>query len=108
MYYNTCYREDFFFIHFLSNKMDLTEFQNCLVQKCIKNAIKQDKKQFIKQFSNNAITELNKVIEKLEWDNLTEEEKEKRFNDFHHKRILEEIERDKKYLEWAKNNPVEV
>ena len=87
--------------------MDLTEFQNCLVQKCIKNAIEQDKKQFIKQFSNNAITELNKVIEKLEWDNLTEEEKEKRFNDFHHKRILEEIERDKKYLEWAKNNPVE-
>ena len=84
--------------------MDLTEFQNCLVQKCIKNAIKQDKK----QFSNNAITELNKVIEKLEWDNLTEEEKEKRFNDFHQKRILEEIERDKKYLEWAKNNPVEV
>lgn len=87
--------------------MDLTEFQNCLIQKCIKNAIKQDKKQFIKQFSNNAITELNKVIEKLEWDNLTEEEKEKRFNDFHQKRILEEIERDKKYLEWAKNNPVE-
>ena len=87
--------------------MDLTEFQNCLVQKCIENAIKQDKKQFIQQFSNNAITELNKVIEKLEWDNLTEEEKEKRFNDFHHKRILEEIERDKKYLEWAKNNPVE-
>ena len=69
--------------------MDLTEFQNCLVQKCIENAIKQDKKQFIKQFSNNAITELNKVIEKLEWDNLTEEEKEKRFNDFHQKRILE-------------------
>tara|TARA_A100001391_G_C4859148_1_gene221962 strand:- start:210 stop:476 length:267 start_codon:yes stop_codon:yes gene_type:complete len=88
--------------------MDLTEFQNCLVQKCIKNAIKQDKKQLIKQFSNNAITELNKVIEKLEWDNLTEEEREKRFNDFHQKRILEEIERDKKYLEWAKNNPVEV
>ena len=88
--------------------MDLTEFQNCLVQKCIENAIKQDKKQFIQQFSNNAITELNKVIEKLEWDNLTEEEKEKRFNDFHQKRILEEIERDKKYLEWAKNNPVEV
>ena len=87
--------------------MDLTEFQNCLVQKCIENAIKQDKKQFIQQFSNNAITELNKVIEKLEWDNLTEEEKEKRFNDFHQKRILEEIERDKKYLEWAKNNPVE-
>ena len=87
--------------------MYLTEFQNCLVQKCIKNAIKQDKKQFIKQFSNNAITELNKVIEKLKWDNLTEEEKEKRFNDFHQKRILEEIERDKKYLEWAKNNPVE-
>ena len=88
--------------------MELTNFQNCLIQKCINNAIKQDKKQFIKQFSNNAITELNKVIEKLEWDNLTEEEKEKRFNDFHHKRILEEIERDKKYLEWAKNNPVEV
>ena len=88
--------------------MDLTEFQNCLVQKCIENAIKQEKKQFIQQFSNNAITELNKVIEKLEWDNLTEEEKEKRFNDFHQKRILEEIERDKKYLEWAKNNPVEV
>ena len=88
--------------------MELTTFQNCLIQKCINNAIKQDKKQFIKQFSNNAITELNKVIEKLEWDNLTEEEKEKRFNDFHHKRILEEIERDKKYLEWAKNNPVEV
>ena len=87
--------------------MDLTEFQNCLVQKCIENTIKQDKKQFIQQFSNNAITELNKVIEKLEWDNLTEEEKEKRFNDFHQKRILEEIERDKKYLEWAKNNPVE-
>ena len=87
--------------------MDLTEFQNCLVQKCIENAIKQDKKQFIQQFSNNAITELNKVIEKLEWDNLTEDEKEKRFNDFHQKRILEEIERDKKYLEWAKNNPVE-
>ena len=87
--------------------MDLKEFQNCLVQKCIENAIKQDKKQFIQQFSNNAITELNKVIEKLEWDNLTEEEKEKRFNDFHQKRILEEIERDKKYLEWAKNNPVE-
>ena len=87
--------------------MDLTEFQNCLVQKCIENAIKQDKKQFIQQFSNNAITELNKVIEKLEWDNLTEEEQEKRFNDFHQKRILEEIERDKKYLEWAKNNPVE-
>ena len=87
--------------------MDLTEFQNCLVQKCIENAIKQDKKQFIQQFSNNAITELNKVIEKLEWDNLTEEEKEKRFNDFHQKRILEEIESDKKYLEWAKNNPVE-
>ena len=87
--------------------MDLTEFQNCLVQKCIENAIKQDKKQFIQQFSNNAITELNKVIEKLEWDNLTEDEKEKRFNDFHQKRILEEIERDKKYLEWAKNNPIE-
>ena len=87
--------------------MDLTEFQNCLVQKCIENAIKQDKKQFIQQFSNNAITELNKVIEKLEWDNLTEDEKEKRFNDFHQKRILEEIERDKKYLEWAKNNSVE-
>ena len=88
--------------------MELTTFQNCLIQKCINNAIKQDKKQFIKEFSNNAITELNKVIEKLEWDNLTEEEKEKRFNDFHQKRILEEIERDKKYLEWAKNNPVEV
>ena len=87
--------------------MDLTEFQNCLVQKCIENAIKQDKKNFVQQFSNNAIEELNKVIEKLEWDNLTEEEKEKRFNDFHHKRILEEIERDKKYLEWAKNNPIE-
>ena len=87
--------------------MELTTFQNCLIQKCINNAIKQDKKQFIKEFSNNAITELNKVIEKLEWDNLTEEEKEKRFNDFHQKRILEEIERDKKYLEWAKNNPVE-
>ena len=83
--------------------MELTEFQNCLIQKCINNAIKQDKK----QFSNNAITELNKVIEKLEWDNLTEDEKEKRFNDFHQKRILEEIERDKKYLEWAKNNPIE-
>ena len=87
--------------------MELTNFQNCLIQKCINNAIKQDKKQFIKEFSNNAITELNKVIEKLEWDNLTEEEREKKFNDFHHKRILEEIERDKKYLEWAKNNPVE-
>ena len=87
--------------------MDLTEFQNCLVQKCIENAIKQDKKQFIKEFSNNAITELNKVIEKLEWDNLTEEEKEKRFNDFHQKRILEEIEREKNYMEWVKNNPVE-
>ena len=70
--------------------MDLTEFQNCLIQKCIKNAIKQDKKQFIKEFSNNAITELNKVIEKLEWDNLTEEE------------------REKVYMEWVKNNPVEV
>ena len=88
--------------------MDLTEFQNCLVQKCIENAIKQDKKQFIKQFSNNAITELNKVIEKLEWDNLTEEEREKRFYDFHNKRILEEIEREKVYMEWVKNNPVEV
>ena len=87
--------------------MDLTEFQNCLVQKCIKTAIKQDKKQFIKQFTNNAITELNKVIEKLEWDNLTEEEKEKRFNDFHQKRILEEIEREKHYMEWVKNNPIE-
>jgi len=87
--------------------MDLTDFQNCLVQKCIKNAIKQDKKHFVKEFSNNAIEELNKVIEKLEWNNLTEEEREKRFNDFHHKRILEEIERDKKYLEWAKNNPIE-
>ena len=87
--------------------MDLTEFQNCLVQKCIENAIKQDKKQFIQQFSNNAITELNKVIEKLEWDNLTEDEKEKRFNDFHQKRILEEIEREKHYMEWVKNNPIE-
>ena len=87
--------------------MELTEFQNCLIQKCINNAIKQDKKNFVQQFSNNAITELNKVIEKLEWDNLTDEEREKRFNDFHQKRILEEIERDKKYLEWAKNNPVE-
>ena len=87
--------------------MELTEFQNCLIQKCIHNAIKQDKKQFIKQFSNNAISELNKVIEKLEWDNLTEEEKEKRFNDFHQKRILEEIEREKDYMEWVKNNPIE-
>ena len=87
--------------------MELTEFQNCLIQKCINNAIKQDKKNFVQQFSNNAITELNKVIEKLEWYNLTDEEREKRFNDFHQKRILEEIERDKKYLEWAKNNPVE-
>ena len=87
--------------------MELTEFQNCLIQKCINNAIKQDKKNFVQQFSNNAIEELNKVIEKLEWDNLTEEEKEKRFNDFHQKRILEEIEIDKKYLEWVKNNPVE-
>ena len=87
--------------------MELTNFQNCLIQKCINNAIKQDKKNFVQQFSNNAIEELNKVIEKLEWDNLTEEEKEKRFNDFHQKRILEEIEIDKKYLEWVKNNPVE-
>ena len=87
--------------------MELTNFQNWLIQKCINNAIKQDKKQFIKQFSNNAITELNKVIEKLEWDNLTEEEKEKRFNDFHQKRILEEIEREKDYMEWVKNNSVE-
>ena len=87
--------------------MDLTEFQNCLVQKCIENAIEQDKKQFIKQFSNNAITELNKVIEKLEWDNLTEEEREKKFNDFHHKRILEEIEREKDHMEWVKHNPIE-
>ena len=87
--------------------MELTEFQNCLIQKCINNAIKQDKKNFVQQYSNNAIEELNKVIEKLEWDNLTEEEKEKRFNDFHQKRILEEIEIVKKYLEWVKNNPVE-
>jgi len=88
--------------------MELTEFQNCLIQKCINNAIKQDKKQLITQFSDNAITELNKVIEKLKWDNLTEEEKEKRFNDFHQKRILEEIEREKDYMQWVKNNSVEV
>jgi len=87
--------------------MQLTEFQNLLIQKCIKDSIKQDKKHFIKQFSNNAINELNKVIEKLEWDNLTEEEQERRFNEFHQKRILEEIKIDAKYLEWAKNNPVE-
>ena len=49
--------------------MELTNFQNCLIQKCINNAIKQDKKQFIKQFSNNAITELNKVID-FSFDNL--------------------------------------
>ena len=55
LYYNTYYREDFFlFTSHQKTKMDLTEFQNCLVQKCIKTAIKQDKKQFIKQFSNNA------------------------------------------------------
>ena len=87
--------------------MELTEFQNCLIQKCINNAIKQDKKRFIQEFSNNAIEELNKVIEKLEWDKLTIEEKENKFNEFHQKRILEEVERDSKYLEWAKNNPVE-
>jgi len=76
--------------------MELTEFQNCLIQKCIKDAIKENK---YKQFSNNAINELNKLIEKLEYENLTIEEKQKRFYDFHQNRIKKDIERERN-INW--------